>query len=127
MDTDREVFEFHSGVRVYPPGDRSAYWRIRWEEAGRRRDTSARSRTEAIAKATELVERLGRGTATDLARATGAELVAHYLDPARRPARVERWSDRHRDEQVRYCNLYVLPAIGAVACRRLTRRDFQAI
>ena len=123
----REVLEFECGVRAYPPPRPGGYWRLRWEEAGRRRDTSAKSRTEAIAKATELVERLGRGTATDLARATGAELVAHYLDPARRPARVERWSDRHRDEQVRYCNLYVLPAIGAVPCRRLTRRDLQNI
>lgn len=123
----REVLEFECGVRAYPPPRRDGYWRLRWEESGRRRDTSAKTRTEAIAKATELVERLGRGTATDLARATGAELVAHYLDPARRPARVERWSDRHRDEQVRYCNLYVLPAIEAVACRRLTRRDFQAV
>ena len=122
-----ELLEFDCGVRAYPPPRPGGYWRIRWEEAGRRRDTSARSRAEAIGKASELVERLGRGTATDLARATGAELVDHYLDPTRRPARVERWSDRHRDEQVRYCNLYVLPTIGAIACRRLTRRDFQAI
>ena len=122
-----ELLEFDCGVRAYPPPRPGGYWRIRWEEAGRRRDTSARSRTEAIGKASELVERLGRGTATDLARATGAELVDHYLDPTRRPARVERWSDRHRDEQVRYCNLYVLPTIGAITCRRLTRRDFQAI
>jgi hypothetical protein len=74
-----------------------------------------------------LVERLGRGTATDLARASVAELVAHYLDPARRPARVERWSDRHRDEQVRYCERYVLPVLGAMACRRLTRVDVQRV
>jgi len=80
-----------------------------------------------MAKATELVERLGRGTATDLARATGADLVAHYLDPARRPPRVECWSERHRDEQIRYCERYVLPVIGSVACRRQTRVDFQAI
>src|SRR5690348_6842130 len=92
----RDCLEFEGGVRVYPPVRRDGYWRIRWEEAGRRRDTSARSRTAAIAKATELVERLGRGTATDLARASGAELIAHYLDPARRPARVEAWSQRHR-------------------------------
>ena len=73
-------------------------------EAGRRRDTTARGRDEAIANATELVERLGRRTPTALARATGAELVAHYLDPNRRLARVEVWSDRHRNEQVRYCD-----------------------
>jgi integrase len=127
MTINREVLEFDGGVRAYPPSRDEGYWRIRWEESGRRRDTSARTRTEAIAKASELVERLGRGTATDLARATGADLVAHYLDPARRPPRGQPWSDRHRDEQVRYCGLYVLPEIGGVSCRRLSRADFQRI
>ncbi|MGH9153134.1 MAG: tyrosine-type recombinase/integrase [Acidimicrobiales bacterium] len=127
MPDEREVLEFECGVRAYPPGRSHAFWRIRWEEAGRHRDTSARSRTEAIAKAIELVERLGRGTATDLGRATGADLVAHYLDPARRPARVERWSDRHRDEQIRYCERYVLPVVATMACRRLTRVELQRV
>jgi hypothetical protein len=121
---DREVLEFDCGVRAYAPASATGYWRMRWEEGGRRRDTTACSRTDAIAKAGELVERLGRGTATDLARATGAELVAHYLDPRRRPPRVEAWSERHRDEQVRYCHRYVLPALAAVPCRRMTRLDF---
>jgi integrase len=125
MNTHEHVLEFDGAVRAYPPTREEGYWRVRWEEAGRRRDTSARSRTEAIAKATELVERLGRGTATDLARATGAELVEHYLDPSRRPPRGHPWSERHRDEQVRYCHLYVLPEIARMACRRLTRADFQ--
>ena len=54
-------------------------------------------------------------------------MVTHYLDPTRRPPRVKSWSDRHRDEQVRYCNLYVVPIIGDLPCRRLTRDDFQQI
>ena len=124
---DREVLEFEHGVRAYAPAAETGYWRIRWEEAGRRRDTTARSRSDAIAKAGELVERLGRGTATDLARASGADLVAHYLDPARRPARVEHWSERHREEQGRYCSRFVLPLLGAVPCRRMTRLDFKAV
>ncbi len=124
---DREVLEFDYGVRAYAPAADTGYWRIRWEEAGRRRDTTARSRGDAITKAGELVERLGRGTATDLARASGADLVAHYLDPARRPARVEHWSERHRDEQVRYCARFVLPLLGPVPCRRMTRLDFKAV
>lgn len=127
MTTNRDVLEFEAGVRAYPPARFDGYWRIRWEEAGRRRDTSGRSRTEAIAKATEVVEHLSRGTATDLARTSGAELVAHYLDPARRPPRGKPWSERHRDEQERYCNLYVLPEIGLLPCRRLTRLDMQRI
>lgn len=86
-----------------------------------------RSRAAAEAKAAEVVERLSRGRATDLGRATGAELVGHYLDPRRRPPRVEAWSERHRDEQARYCKLYVDPVIGEIPCRRLTRRHFQRI
>lgn len=127
MDTNnREVLEFGCNVRAYPPTG-NGYWRVRWEEAGRRRDTTARSRTEAIAKATELIERLSRGTATDLGKATGADLIAHYLDPRRRPARGRPWSERHRDEQVRYCAKYVTAQIAVMACRNLTRADLQRI
>jgi len=53
--------------------------------------------------------------------------VAHYLDPSRRPPRVKAWSVRHRGEQVRYCNDYVLPVIAEVSCRELSRADFQEI
>ena len=75
IDDTREVLEFDCEVRALSPAVPDNYWRIRWVEAGRRRDTTARSRDEAIAKATDLVERLGRGTPTALARDTGAELV----------------------------------------------------
>jgi site-specific recombinase XerC len=126
-DNGREVLDLDGGVRAYSPAEDGGYWRLRWEEGGRRRDTTAASREEAVAKAADLVERLGRGAPTELARATGADLVAHYLDSARRPARVERWSERHRDEQVRYCHLYVVPILGTVACARLTRLDFQRV
>ncbi len=127
MDTTNEVLEFDCTVRVYPPAAAHAYWRVRWEESGRRRDTTARSRSDAIARATELVARLSRGAATDLGRATGADLIDHYLDPARRPARCHPWSERHRDEQVRYCARYVAPQIALMACSRLTRVDLQRI
>ena len=124
---DREVLEFDFGVRVYPPTGDGGYWRIRWEERHRGRDTTARDRAAAITKASEIVERLARSAPTALARARGADLVAHYLDPQRRPARVKSWSVRHRDEQVRYCNDYVLPVIAEVPCRELSRADFQEI
>ena len=126
-DRVREALEFECGVRAVAPPAPGGYWRVRWEEAGQRRDTTARSRDDAITKAGELIERLGRGTPTALARSTGAELIAHYLDPGRRPPRVESWSDRHRDEQVRYCQKYLTPTIGSIACRRLTRVDFQRV
>lgn len=124
---DREVLEFDFGVRVYPPAKDGGYWRIRWEERHRGRDTTARDRGAAIAKASEIVERLARSAPTALAKTRGSHLVAHYLDPRRRPPRVQSWSVRHRDEQVRYCNDYVLPVIAEVQCRELSRADFQEI
>jgi integrase len=125
--SEREVLEFDHGVVAYPPTTPDGYWRVRWEESRRRRDTTARSRSAAIAKASEVVERLARSTPTELGRARGADLVAHYLDPQRRPPRVHQWSEKHRDDQTRYCDLYVRPVIDGVPCRELTRADFQAI
>lgn len=127
MDTNSEVLEFDCDVRAYPPANGQVYWRVRWDEAGRRRDTTACSRTQAIIKATELVERLARGAATDLGKATGADLIAHYLDPNRRPPRGQPWSERHRDEQIRYCARYLTPQIALIPCRRLARADLQRV
>lgn len=68
----REVLEFDGGVRAYPPAGRGL-WRIRWDEGGRRRETTARSRDEAIGRAGELVERLGRSAPTVPGRILGGE------------------------------------------------------
>lgn len=100
---------------------------MRWEEHHKRRDTTARDRTAAIAKATEIVERLAVGSGAEFGNARGAELVAHFLDPMRRPTRVKEWSERMREEQERYCAKYVTPMIGDVRCRGLQRSDFQRI
>ena len=123
----RDALMFAAGVTVYPPAAGGGYWRVRWREDGRRRETTARSRDAAIAKAGELVDRLGLGAPTDLGRAPGAALVAHYLDPGRRPARGRAWSERHREEQESYCRRFVTPVIGTVECGRLTRADFQRV
>jgi integrase len=126
-DTRREVLEFECGVSVYEPAARDGYWRLRWTEAGRRRDTTARSRADAIVKAGELVERLSSGTPTALGSKRGSVLVARYLDPARRPARGRVWSERHREEQESYCRRFVTPVIGEVPVRSLTRAHLQAV
>jgi len=123
----REVLEFDFGVRAYEPAGPGGYWRVRWEEMGRRRDTTAPGREAAVAKAAELVERLAQGTRTELGRAKGAELVAHYLDPERRPARGRAWSIRHREEQESQCRRFVIPTIGHLDCGELSRVHFQAV
>ncbi|HEX5265444.1 MAG TPA: hypothetical protein VFW24_01605, partial [Acidimicrobiales bacterium] len=121
------MLEFDCGVRAYEPADPGGYWRLRWEEAGRRRDTTAPNQQAAVDKAAELVERLAQGTRTELLRARGAELVAHYLDPGRRPARGRAWSIRHREEQESHCARFVVPVIGPMECSRLTRVNLQAV
>ncbi|HVL32238.1 MAG TPA: hypothetical protein VM600_01495, partial [Actinomycetota bacterium] len=100
---DRNVLEFDLGVRIYPPSREGGYWRIRWEERRQAKDTSAKDQAAAIKKAQDVVERLRRSVPTELGRAKGAHLVAHYLDPDRRPPRVAAWSVKHREEQTRIC------------------------
>ena len=122
-----QVLEFDLGVRAYPPTRPDGYWRLRWIEDGRRRDTTARSRSEAIAKAAGVVDELARGLPTDWSRAKGAALIEHYLDPARRPLRGRAWSLRHREEQEAYCRRFVSPVIGGAELRRLSRVDFARV
>jgi integrase len=124
---DRQVLEFDLGVKVYPPKREGGYWRVRWEERRQPKDTPAKDQTAAIKKAQDIVERLRRSVPTELGRAKGEHLVAHYLDPNRRPPRVTQWSIKHREEQTRICEKYVLPVIRDVSCRELTRADFQDI
>ena len=122
-----EVLEFDCGVRAYPPARPDGYWRLRWMEEGHRRDTTARSRDEGLAKAAELVAGLARGRPTDWARAPGAALVRHYLDPTRRPLRGRAWSVRHREEQEAYCRRFVAPVIADVELRQLSRSHFARV
>lgn len=127
VDRDREVLEFDCGVSAYEPAQRGGYWRLRWIENDQRRDTTAKSRAEAISKAGELVERLSAGTPTALRSARGRMLVERYLDPRRRPTRGRAWSERHREEQESYCRRFVLPVIGEARLSELTRAHMQTI
>ena len=52
-----EVLEFDHGVRAYPPATPNGLWRLRWDGHHRRRETTAKDRTAAIAKAAEIVDR----------------------------------------------------------------------
>jgi hypothetical protein len=73
---DRNVLEFHLGVRVYPPARGGGYWRIRWEERRQPKDTSAKDQAAAIKKAQDIVERLRPSAPTEL-----AERRAHIWSP----------------------------------------------
>jgi len=125
--TGREVIPFEGGVLVYGPTEPGGYWRLRWLELGRRRDTTARTRDQALAKGSELSERLNIGTPTSHLRARGETLVDHYLDRRRRPTRGSGWSQRHREEQAAYCRRFVLPVISDVLVRDLRPQHFQRV
>ena len=120
----RHALDFDCGVRAYPPSAPGGYWRLRWMETDRRRETTAGSKDEVLAKAADLVARLAQGRPTDWSQAKGDALVAHYLDPTRRPVRGRGWSARHREEQQAYCARFVSPVIATVELGRLSRVHF---
>ncbi len=123
----RHALDFDFGVRAYPPSAPGGYWRLRWVEGERRRETTSATRDEALAKAGDLVARLAQGRPTDWAQAKGEALVDHYLDPTRRPARGRAWSARHREEQQAYCQRFVSPVIAGVELRHLSRAHFSQV
>jgi hypothetical protein len=92
-----------------------------WEERRKHKDTTAASPSAAIAMASEIVERLvaARPRSSDGRAVPTSSLITSIR--ARRPPRVKEWSIRHRDEETRYRNLYVLPVIADLPCRELTR------
>jgi hypothetical protein len=67
----REVLGFDFGVRVYPPASEGGDWGSGGRSATSCETPTARSRAAAIAKASEVVERLARSAPTALARAKG--------------------------------------------------------
>ncbi len=126
VNVRREVIQLE-GVVIYGPPEAGGSWRIRWNELGRRHDTTARSRETGITKAEAIAERLNVGTPTAHLRAKGKRLVAHYLDVRRRPARGTGWSERYRDDQTSYCDRFVLPVIAEVTVKDLRPWHFQRI
>ena len=70
-------------MKAYPPVGPDGYWRLRWVESDRRRETTAASHDEVVAKASDLVALLSQGRPTDLAQAHGDVLVEPAWDPRR--------------------------------------------
>jgi integrase len=57
---------------------------------------------------------------------TGADLIAHYLDPDRLPAD-RRWSRKHAHTQRRLCERFAVPVIGRVACQDIKTWHMQQV
>jgi hypothetical protein len=109
------------GVPGAFPGDR---WRAVWDEGGRRRQCESVSEDGLARRLEPVIERL-TADAPNLER-PGADLVAFYLCPDRLPA-AGQWSRKHAHTQARLCERFVLPVIGAVACRDIKVAHMQEI
>ena len=108
------VIELEYGVTVYPAREGQDRWRAVWYENGSRRQCEAVSGERLAARLEKVTERLA-ADAPNMER-TGADLIAHYLDPDRLPAD-RRWSRKHAHTQRRLCERFAVPVIGDVACQ----------
>lgn len=57
---------------------------------------------------------------------TGADLIAHYLDPDRLPAD-RQWSRKHAHTQRRLCERFAAPVIGNVLCQDIKTWHMQQV
>jgi integrase len=114
-----------SGVRVYEAKNGN-YWRITWKENDRRRDTTATSAESAFAKAAEIEKRIKRANG-DKEQQAVSELLAAYLDPAKRTMKGADWGAKHEHAQKSLFRKHIEPQIGALACDDLTNENLQAI
>jgi len=94
------VIELEYGITVYPARDGEGRWRAVWYENGKRRQCEAVSGEGLAARLEKVTERLA-ADAPNMER-TGADLIAHYLDPDRLPTD-QRWSLKHAHTQRRLC------------------------
>ena len=118
------VIELEYGITVYPAREGQDRWRAVWYENGSRRQCEAVSGERLAARLEKVTERLG-ADAPNMER-TGADLIAHYLDPDRLPADW-RWSRKHAHTQRRLCERFAVPVIGDVACQDIKTGHMQQV
>uniref|UniRef100_UPI0026138CFB tyrosine-type recombinase/integrase n=1 Tax=Trebonia sp. TaxID=2767075 RepID=UPI0026138CFB len=116
--------ELECGITVYPARSGGGRWRAVWYEAGGRQQCEAVSEDRLAAKLEKVAERLQAGAPN--MRRPGADLIAHYLDPDRLPAR-DRWSRKHADTQRRLCERFAAPVIAALTCQDIKTEHTQKI
>jgi hypothetical protein len=118
------VIEREYGITVYPAREGQDRWRAVWYENGSRRQCEAVSGERLAARLEKVTERLA-ADAPNMER-TGADLIAHYLDPDRLPAD-RRWSRKHAHTQRRLCERLAVPVIGRVACQDIQTWHMQQV
>jgi hypothetical protein len=118
------VIELEYGITVYPAREGQDRWRAVWYENGNRRQCEARTEERLAARLEQVTERLA-ADAPNMER-TGADLIAHYLDPDRLPAD-RRWSRKHAHTQRRLCERFAVPVIGDVPCQDIKTWHMQQV
>ncbi len=121
---DRPVIELECGILVYPPEADGEPWRAVFTENGQRRYRQGATEEKLAAKLEKVTGRLAAG-AGNMER-TGADLIAHYLEPGRLPVQ-DRWSRKHAHTQRWLCERFAAPVIGAVTCQDITTWHTQQI
>jgi integrase len=119
-----KVIELECGISVYPARSEGGRWRAVWYEAGERQQCEAATEQKLAPKLEKIALRL-QADAPNM-RQSGADLIAHYLDPDRLPVR-DRWSRKHADTQRRLCERFAAPVIAALTCQDIKTAHTQAI
>jgi hypothetical protein len=96
---------------AYPPEADGDPWRATFTENGQRKYRQGATEAKLAGKLEKVRERL-QADAASMER-PGANLIRHYLDPDRLPAR-NRWSRKHAHTQRRLCERFAEPVIGTV-------------
>ena len=120
----RAVIELEFGIMVYPPTAEGEPWRGVFTENGQRRFRQGATEAKLAAKLAKVTERLSAGAAN--MERSGADLIAHYLDPGRLPVQ-RRWSRKHAHTQRRLCERFAAPVIDAVTCQDIKTVHMQQI
>jgi hypothetical protein len=118
------VIELECGITVYPARSEGGRWRAVWHEDGQRQQCEAPTEEKLAPKLAKVAERL-QADAPNM-RKPGAALIAHNLDPDRRPVQ-DRWSRRYADNQRRLCERFAAPVIGVVICQDIKTEHTQKI
>jgi len=109
---------------AYPPEADGDPWRATFTENGQRKYRQGATEAKLAGKLEKVRERL-QADAASMER-PGANLIRHYLDPDRLPAR-NRWSRKHAHTQRRLCERFAEPVIGTVTCQDIKTGHMQQI
>lgn len=120
----RPVIEMACGITVYPARAEGERWRAVWYEDGQRRQCESVSEYKLAVKLEKVAERLA-AEARNTER-SGAEVIAHYLDPDRLPAN-KRWSRKHAHTQQRMCQRFAAPVLANLACQDIKVSHMQQV